>query len=78
MSLPADGVGPQTAQQFSAVPPENVTGNYTKVIQRVPVKIAIDPATNTLRGLIRPGLSVLARVDTMAPSSGAPGVRTER
>lgn len=57
-------IGPLTAQQFSAVPPDNVTGNYTKVIQRVPVKIVIDPATNSLAGMIRPGLSVLARVDT--------------
>jgi membrane fusion protein (multidrug efflux system) len=70
-------VGPQTAQQFSAVPPENVTGNYTKVIQRVPVKISIDPATDTLRGSLRPGLSVLARIDT-TPAAAGPGVRTER
>ncbi len=89
--LPAhvQATGPLTAQQFSAVPLDNVTGNYTKVIQRVPVRITIDPATDTLRGVLRPGLSALARIDTVVASGSATpgsaaspdasvGVRTER
>ncbi len=59
-----EAIGPLTAQQFSDVPPANVTGNYTKVVQRVPVKISIDDAGNPLRGRVRPGMSALARIET--------------
>ena len=69
-------IGPLTAQQFSDVPPDNITGNYTKVVQRVPVRIAIDRSGDPLSGQVRPGMSALARIDT----SGAPlaPVRTAR
>ena len=67
------GISPLTGGQLAAVPADNSTGNYTKVVQRVPVKIVLD-ADNPLAGQIRPGMSALARVNT----SGAPDVRIAR
>nr|WP_155640980.1 HlyD family secretion protein [Burkholderia pseudomultivorans] len=53
-----DSLSPATGGQFSLLPPDNATGNFTKVTQRVPVKILLDgPAAAELR--IRPGLSVV-------------------
>ena len=49
--------------QFSLLPPDNATGNFTKIVQRVPVRIAL-PANGPLAGLLRPGLSVTVTVDT--------------
>ncbi len=58
------GISPLTGQQLAAVPGDNATGNYTKVVQRVPVKIVLDDEGGRLRGLIRPGMSALARIET--------------
>lgn len=55
-------MAPATGAQFSVLPPENATGNFTKIVQRVPVRIVLDEADGVL-GLLRPGLSVLAEVD---------------
>jgi len=53
------------------LPPENATGNFTKIVQRVPVRIHLDPADSVL-GHLRPGLSVTAEVDTRkAPETPA-------
>jgi membrane fusion protein, multidrug efflux system len=52
-----------TGSRFSLLPPDNATGNFTKVVQRVPVRIAIDKACGTNRPL-RPGMSVAAHVKT--------------
>ncbi|VVO18907.1 HlyD family secretion protein [Pseudomonas fluorescens] len=60
-----DSLAPATGAQFSVLPPENATGNFTKIVQRVPVRIALDPADAVL-GQLRPGLSVTASVDTKA------------
>ncbi len=68
-----EAIGPLSAQQFSDVPPDNITGNYTKVVQRVPVKLSIDPG-GPLQGQVRPGMSALARIDTSLPAP----VRTAR
>ena len=57
------GVSPLTGQQLAAVTADNATGNFTKVVQRVPVKIVLDDE-GTLHGRIRPGMSALARVQT--------------
>jgi membrane fusion protein, multidrug efflux system len=57
-----DSLAPATGALFSLLPPENATGNFTKVVQRVPVRIALDPATAS--PLLRPGLSIAAEVDT--------------
>jgi membrane fusion protein (multidrug efflux system) len=58
-----DSLAPGSGSQFALLPPENATGNFTKIVQRVPVKILLD-ADNPLRGRIRPGLSVVPEVDT--------------
>jgi membrane fusion protein, multidrug efflux system len=55
-------IAPASGSQFALLPPDNATGNYTKVVQRIPVKIAIDDTT--LAANLRPGLSVVATVRT--------------
>lgn len=62
-----DSLAPATGSQFSVLPPENATGNFTKIVQRVPVRIFLDQADGVL-GHLRPGLSVIAEVDTRAHS----------
>jgi membrane fusion protein (multidrug efflux system) len=54
---------------FSLLPPENATGNFTKVVQRVPVKLVLDPAEAAHAGWLRAGLSVTAEVDTRGPDA---------
>jgi membrane fusion protein, multidrug efflux system len=56
-------LAPATGAQFSVIPPENATGNFTKIVQRVPVRIAVDEGGGDL-GLLRPGLSTTVSVDT--------------
>jgi membrane fusion protein (multidrug efflux system) len=58
-----DSLAPATGAQFSILPPENATGNFTKIVQRVPVRVYLDAADSQL-GQLRPGLSVVAEVDT--------------
>ena len=58
-----ESVGGATAAKFSLLPPENATGNFVKVVQRVPVKIVLDPGQDAERRL-RPGLSVVPTVFT--------------
>jgi membrane fusion protein (multidrug efflux system) len=58
-------IAPATGAQFSVLPPENATGNFTKIVQCVPVRILLDGDGATLGGL-RPGLSVTAEVDERA------------
>jgi len=55
-------IAPASGSQFALLPPDNATGNFTKVVQRVPVKIALEDSTVT--GQLRPGLSVTATVRT--------------
>jgi membrane fusion protein (multidrug efflux system) len=55
-------LAPATGAQFSVIPPENATGNFTKIIQRVPVRIRLE-ADGAELGKLRPGLSVAVRVD---------------
>ncbi len=56
-------LSPASGSQFSLLPPDNATGNFTKVTQRIPVKITLDP-DNRVAGKLRPGMSVLATIDT--------------
>jgi len=56
-------LAPATGAVFSIIPAQNATGNFTKIVQRVPVRIALDGDDDTL-GLLRPGLSTTASVDT--------------
>ena len=58
-------LAPATGAQFSVLPPENATGNFTKIVQRVPVRIALDGKDGEL-DLLRPGLSVKASINTKA------------
>ncbi|MEO8681518.1 MAG: HlyD family secretion protein [Vicinamibacterales bacterium] len=58
-----DSIGAATGAKFSLLPPENATGNYVKVVQRVPVKIVLDPNQDPEHRL-RPGMSVFATVTT--------------
>ena len=58
-----ESFAPGSGAQFSLLPPDNATGNFTKVVQRVPVRIAV-PADEPLLRLLRPGLSVTVTVDT--------------
>jgi membrane fusion protein, multidrug efflux system len=57
-----ESLAPATGAQFSVIPPENATGNFTKIVQRVPVRIVLEGGAGEL-GTLRPGLSVVARVD---------------
>ena len=54
-------VAPASGSQFALLPPDNATGNFTKIVQRVPVKIVLDSGQATVAQL-RPGLSVIAKV----------------
>ena len=54
---------PGAGSQFALLPPDNATGNFTKVVQRIAVKIVVDD-TDGLTDVLRPGMSVVARVDT--------------
>jgi len=56
-----DSLAPATGAQFSVLPPENATGNFTKIVQRVPIRILLDDSASL--GRLRPGLSVTAEVD---------------
>ncbi|HXQ70593.1 MAG TPA: HlyD family secretion protein [Pyrinomonadaceae bacterium] len=56
-------IAPASGSQFALLPPDNATGNYTKIVQRIPVKIVLDPNPN-LADRLRPGMSVIARINT--------------
>jgi membrane fusion protein, multidrug efflux system len=63
-------LAPATGAQFSVLPPENATGNFTKIVQRVPVRIRLDGDGAKL-GRLRPGLSVTASFDTREPRTSS-------
>jgi membrane fusion protein, multidrug efflux system len=56
-----DSLGGATGSRFALLPPENASGNYVKVVQRVPVRIVLDPGENADHRL-RPGMSVEPKV----------------
>jgi multidrug resistance efflux pump len=56
-------MGPATGSEFAVIKPDNATGNFTKVVQRLPTRITLDPGQDGVTRL-RPGMSVVARVDT--------------
>ena len=56
-------LSPGTGAVFSVIPPENATGNFTKIVQRVPVRVVLDGGDPKL-AMLRPGLSTTVRVDT--------------
>lgn len=64
-------IAPATGSEFSVLAPDNASGNFTKVVQRLPVRIAIDPG-QALASRLRPGMSVVVRVDTSGDRAPAP------
>jgi membrane fusion protein (multidrug efflux system) len=54
-------IAPASGSQFALLPPDNATGNFTKIVQRLPVKIALDPG-HPLEGRLRPGFSVVVTI----------------
>lgn len=69
-----DSLAPATGALFSLLPPENATGNFTKVVQRVPVKIVLDRTDADHADWLRAGLSVTAEVDTRGPDANRLGL----
>ena len=59
-----DSLSPASGLEFALLPPDNATGNFTKIVQRVPVKIVLDD--RSLTGLLRPGMSAEPTIDTKA------------
>jgi membrane fusion protein (multidrug efflux system) len=60
-----ESLSPASGSVFSLLPPDNATGNFTKIVQRLPVRISV-PATVADQGRLRPGMSVVVSVNTKA------------
>ena len=61
-----ESLSPASGSVFSLLPPDNATGNFTKIVQRLPVRVRVPPEV-AREGLLRPGLSVVVQVDTRGP-----------
>lgn len=72
-----ESITPGTGANFSLIPPQNATGNFTKIVQRVPVKIRIKAGPETRKILI-PGLSLEVTVDTRSGKSSVEAIRKEQ
>jgi membrane fusion protein (multidrug efflux system) len=68
-----ESIAPASGSVFSLLPPDNATGNFTKIVQRVPVRIRVAPEV-ARQGALRPGMSVAAGVDTRTGQAVAPPV----
>jgi membrane fusion protein (multidrug efflux system) len=66
-----DSLSPASGLEFALLPPDNATGNFTKIVQRIPVKIVLE--NSALSGLLRPGMSVEPVIDTKPASSNQAG-----
>ncbi|HEY2231771.1 MAG TPA: HlyD family secretion protein, partial [Xanthobacteraceae bacterium] len=64
-------LAPATGAVFSMIPPENATGNFTKIVQRLPVRVRV-PADVAASGVLRPGMSVVVSVNTKAGAAAEP------
>jgi membrane fusion protein (multidrug efflux system) len=62
-----DSLAPASGQTFALLPPDNATGNFTKVVQRIPVKIILDKNSEA-SGDLRPGMSATPSIDTKTPA----------
>jgi membrane fusion protein (multidrug efflux system) len=67
-----ESFSPASGSVFSLLPPDNATGNFTKIVQRLPVRIHV-PVEIAREGLLRPGMSVVVRVNTKAAAVAAGG-----
>jgi membrane fusion protein (multidrug efflux system) len=65
-----DSIAPASGQEFALLPPDNATGNFTKIVQRIPVKILIDPK-DPFAGRLRPGMSVTATINVREDPAAA-------
>jgi membrane fusion protein (multidrug efflux system) len=71
-----DSIAPASGQEFALLPPDNATGNFTKIVQRIPVKIVADKA-DPLFGRLRPGMSVEPTIDTKAQTAAPASARAQ-
>ena len=62
-------IAPASGSQFALLPPDNATGNFTKIVQRIPVKIVLEPDAE-MRERLRPGMSVIPRIKTSSRPDG--------
>ena len=70
-------IAPATGSEFAVLKGDNATGNFTKVVQRLPIKIVID-SDQVLSQRLRPGMSVIAHIDTAStvqPAASAPATQ---
>lgn len=65
-----DSIAPASGQEFALLPPDNATGNFTKIVQRIPVKVVLDNDSK-LTGLLRPGMSVTPTINLKDADSAA-------
>jgi membrane fusion protein (multidrug efflux system) len=72
-----DSLSPGTGAQFSLLPPQNATGNFTKIVQRVPVRISVLAGPET-RALLVPGMSVEVKVDTRSGRDSRDRIEAEQ
>jgi membrane fusion protein (multidrug efflux system) len=72
-----ESFSPGTGAQFSLLPPENATGNFTKIVQRIPVRISVDAGPAT-KALLIPGMSVSVTVDTRSARGSLAQVEAEQ
>lgn len=70
-------ITPGTGANFSLIPPQNATGNFTKIVQRIPVRIRID-AGPAARKVLAPGMSLTVEVDTRAARQEIEAIRSEQ
>lgn len=73
-----ESITPGTGANFSLIPPENATGNFTKIVQRVPVRIRLEPLSEAARRALAPGLSVEVEVDTRSGQEELETLRAEQ
>jgi membrane fusion protein (multidrug efflux system) len=70
-----DSLAPASGQEFALLPPDNATGNFTKIVQRIPIKIVVD-ANDPLANMLRPGMSVEPTIDTKPAAPSAAQARS--
>lgn len=72
-----ESLTPGTGATFSLIPPQNATGNFTKIVQRVPVRVSIDGGPEA-RKVLRPGLSVKVTIDTRSAKDSIKKIEEEQ
>lgn len=72
-----ESITPGTGANFSMIPPQNATGNFTKIVQRVPVRIRINAGPESRKVLV-PGLSLTVEVDTRSAKAAVDAIRKEQ